>query len=188
MEAYRLDKEAQLGLLHELYHVAGQYLIVMKIDEVEMDDILQETMLTAWRKLETLKDVEKAEAWIRSIARNKARKYFRRRAKYWERYYFYGNYDWGLSEEDGEEITEIDLRLEEALIYEEMECFQDTEIYEMVQALGAPGSIILSLHYGYQETYDEIARTLGMKPGTVRSIASRSMAKLREWIEEKGRF
>ena len=52
--------------------------------------------------------------------------------------------------------------------------------------LGFPANTILQLHYQYEEPFEEIARMLHMKPGTVRSIACRSREKLKAMILEEG--
>ena len=72
--------------------------------------------------------------------------------------------------------------MSERLVYEEMKRFEDTELYEMVMGLGFPANTILQLHYQYEEPFEEIARMLHMKPGTVRSIACRSREKRKEMI------
>lgn len=201
MEALNLDEETEDQLLRRLYNEVLQYLSVMRIPNADMEDILQETIVAAWENMSKLKDISKACAWVKSIARNKASKYFKSRSKYWEKHYFYGDYEWGLAGEAGdgslgdmvlenmplENMTLENMTLvEEELVYEKMECFRDTEIYDMIQDLGEPASIILALHYGYQETYEEIAKTLHMKPGTVRSIATRSREKLKVRIQKEG--
>ena len=74
--------------------------------------------------------------------------------------------------------------MEEQGMYESMLGFTDQELYSMIECLGEPASLIISLHYGYEETYEEIALLLGMNVNTVRTISMRSRKKLKGMIEE----
>ena len=97
--------------------------------------------------------------------------------RYWKR-----NYPLSWLEEEREEAG---LPVPEELIYETMEEFSETELYQLVLELGNPASNILILHYVYRETYEEIGNTLHINPATVRSIASRSREKLKKRILER---
>lgn len=47
-------------------------------DLAQSEDIAQETFITAWHRLSTLREPEKLGAWIRAIARNVIQSYFRK--------------------------------------------------------------------------------------------------------------
>ena len=153
------------------------YLTICGIEAQDADEVLQDVFLTAWRKINTLQDTEAFPAWIRTIAQRKAWRYRGRMMHYWKRNYPLSCYE--------EEQKEAGKPLPEELIYHQMEQFSDTDLYDMVMELGYPASNILLLHYVYSEQYEEIARTLHMPSGTVRSIASRSREKLKKMIEER---
>ena len=95
--------------------------------------------------------------------------------RYWQRNYPLSYYE--------EECQKTGLPLPDELVYREVENFKETDLYDLVMELGTLASSILILHYVYKEKFEEIARTLGMSSGTVRSIASRSRKKLKEKIE-----
>ena len=164
----------------QLYAQEGplrRYLMFCGVEQQDVDEVIQDVMLTAWRKYGTLRSKEAFQAWVRQIARRKASKYIQKMERYWRR-----NYPLSSLEADREDAG---LPVPEELIYREMERFSDTELYQLVKDLGNPAANILILHYVYRETYDEIAATLRMNPSTVRSIASRSREKLKKRILER---
>lgn len=169
----RLTKEEQEKLLLDQMKTGWRFLQTFHIQESDAEEILQETLITIWRRYETLRSSSKLKVWSRTILKNKIRKYFRRQKLEYSRCVTFTQY-----EEERPEWTPIP----EQMVYEEMERFEDTELYEMVMSLGFPANTILQLHYQYEESFEEIARMLHMKPGTVRSIACRSREKLKEMI------
>ncbi|MGN1412897.1 MAG: RNA polymerase sigma factor [Anaerovoracaceae bacterium] len=168
----RLTKEEQEKLLLDQMQSGWIFLKAFPIQESDAEEILQETIITIWRRYETLHSPSKVKAWGRTILKNKIRKYYRRRKIEWARCVSFSQY-----EEEHERSP-----ISEQLVYKEMERFEDTELYEMIMHLGFPANTILQLHYQYDESFEEIARMLHMKSGTVRSIACRSREKLKEMI------
>lgn len=195
MKFSALSEAEQFKILHEQYEAVRRYLTASGVSGVEQDEILQDTMVTVWRKIHTLRDDDKLEAWVRAIARNNIRKFYRRRARQREQVWLYGDLELGLSERYDRGLAGDAAgmepegakkeKLKESLVYRDLQGFEDSELYELVLQLGEPASIILSLHYGYRETYEEIAETLRMNPSTVRSIAMRSREKLKVMIERE---
>lgn len=61
-----LVRRYQSGVCAAAYGVTG--------DRALSEDIAQETFVTAWRSLSTLRDPSKLREWLRGIARNLARK------------------------------------------------------------------------------------------------------------------
>ena len=157
--------------------VLRSYLMFCGVKSDDVDEVLQDVMVTAWRKYGSLREPDLFPAWIKRIAQRKASKYVRKMEGYWRRNYPLSNLE--------AEREAAGLPVPEELIYRELEKFTESELYQLVQNLGDPAANILILHYVYRETYDEIAHTLHMKPATVRSIASRSREKLKKRIQER---
>lgn len=153
------------------------YLQFCGVHRQDEDEVLQDVFLTAWRRSETLRDPDALESWLRTIARRKASAHLRKMKRHWNR-----NYPLSSYEEDREEAG---LPVPDELVYREMENFSETELYDLVMELGNPAANILLLHYLFRETFGEIAETLHMPAGTVRSIASRSREKLKKKILER---
>ena len=170
----------QNEFLDRLYQQEGPlrvYLRFCGVPQQEIDEVLQDVLLTAWRRSSTLKDPERLESWLRIIARRKASGHLRKMKSYWKQ-----NWPFSLYEKSREEAG---LPVPDELVYREMESFSETELYDLVIELGEPPASILLLHYVFRETYEEIAQTLHMPVGTVRSIASRSREKLKKKILER---
>lgn len=171
------DRETLSAQLYAQELPLRRYLVFCGVEKQDVDEVLQEVLLTAWRKYGTLRSTESFPAWVKQIARRKASKYMKKMERYWKQ-----NYPLSSLEEAWEEAGQP---VPEDLIYREMEQFTDTELYHLVTELGNPAANILILHYVYRETFDEIAGTLHMNPSTVRSIASRSREKLKKRILER---
>lgn len=173
------DHETLTALLYEQEGPLRAYLQFCGIRQEDLDDVMQEVMVTAWRKISTLRDISAFPSWIRSIARRKAIKHHRRMERYWMRNYPLSRYT--------EELEEAGRPMPEELIYREMEKFSQSELCGLVRELGDTAANILILHYVYRERYVDIARILGIPPATVRSKADRSLDKLKEMILERSR-
>ena len=169
-------REENREILIRQYEEIRKYLEIFPLREDELEEILQETMITVWRKISDLRDDTKIDQWARSIAKNKLKKLYKRKNRDLERNLSYDRYEGMLSESRPS--------LPEELIYHEMEGISNSGIFQLVMELGKPANTILILHYVYRENFTEIADTLKMNPNTVRSIAVRSRAKLEHKIEE----
>lgn len=153
------------------------YLRFCGVPQQEIDEVLQDVLVTAWRRSETLQDLQSLEPWLRTIARRKASRHLKQMKRYWKRNWPFSSYE--------EAREEAGLPVPDELVYREMESFAETELYDLVMELGDPAANILILHYVFQETFEEISRTLDMPAGTVRSIAFRSREKLKRIILER---
>ena len=169
----RLTEDEQEEILLDQMKAGRAFLKAFPIQESDAEEILQETLITIWRRYDTLRSPSRVKAWGKTILRNTIRKYFRRQKTEYARCVTFTQYEADPNKREP---------ISERLVYEEMKRFEDTELYEMVMGLGFPANTILQLHYQYEEPFEEIARMLHMKPGTVRSIACRSREKLKEMI------
>ena len=76
-----LDREEILELLCSKYVYVIRLMKIMGIDENDVEDVATEVFIDAFRGLDNLRDPEKLVPWLKKIARNRASKYFRKRAK-----------------------------------------------------------------------------------------------------------
>lgn len=167
-----------LDLLYKEEPHLRQYLSHYGIAAEDLDEVMQDVLLTAWRKAGTLREPTSLRPWINKIAQRKAYRYHKHRKLYWEKNYPLSHYE--------EDLAENGRPLAEGLTHQDPESFAQSEVYEIVMSLGSPASNIIILHYVYKEQFNEIAATLNINENTVRSIASRSRKKLRETMEERG--
>lgn len=169
------EKELLVQKLYQLYQPMRNYLKRFHLAE-ELDEVLQETMVKAWKEMESLREAEKLEPWVKAIARNEVKRFYNNKKRLQNQLVY-------LETKELEQAAGF-TSMEEQGMYESMLGFTDQELYSMIERLGEPASLIISLHYGYEETYEEIALLLGMNVNTVRTISMRSRKKLKGMIEE----
>jgi RNA polymerase sigma factor, sigma-70 family len=148
----------------DLYRLA---LYILKNKE-DAEDIVSETVLDAYRQIESLRDDSLFRNWIVKILTNKCRMKLK---------------EYALSKEEvSDNVTELsDERTKREAYNAE---FNSLELKEMLMELENEERFIicLSVFEGYKG--DEIARILGLKPATVRSKKQRALAKLKAVIKE----
>ena len=134
----------------------------------DAEDIVSETVLDAYRQIESLRDDSLFRNWIVKILTNKCRMKLK---------------EYALSKEEvSDNVTELS---EERTMREAYNAeFNSLELKEMLMELENEERLIicLSVFEGYKG--DEIARILGLKPATVRSKKQRALAKLKAVIKE----
>lgn len=177
MKKTELNETDFLERLYQQEYPLRIYLRFCGVPLEEIDEVLQNVLIAAWRKAKTLRDPQCLEPWLRTIARRKAAGHLRQMKRHWKRNYPLSSYE--------EAREEAGLPVPDELVYREMEAFSETELYDLVMELGDPAANILMLHYVFRETFEEIAQTLHMPAGTVRSIACRSREKLKKKILER---
>ena len=148
----------------DLYRLA---LYILKNKE-DAEDIVSETVLDAYRQIESLRDDSLFRNWIVKILTNKCRMKLK---------------EYALSKEEvSDNVTELlDERTKREAYNAE---FNSLELKEMLMELENEERLIicLSVFEGYKG--DEIARILGLNPATVRSKKQRALAKLKAVIKE----
>lgn len=148
----------------DLYRLALYFLK----NKEDAEDIVGETVLDAYRQIESLRDESLFKNWIVKILTNKCRMKLK---------------EYALSKEESyENVVELaDASLQRDKSGYGVEKF---ELKEMLMRLGNEERFIicLSVFEGYKG--DEIAEYLGLKPSTVRSKKQRALAKLAEYVKE----
>ena len=148
----------------DLYRLALYFLK----NKEDAEDIVSETVLDAYRQIESLRDDSLFRNWIVKILTNKCRMKLK---------------EYALSKEEvSDNVTELsDERTKRETYNAE---FNSLELKEMLMELENEERFIicLSIFEGYKG--DEIARILGLKPATIRSKKQRALAKLKAVIKE----
>lgn len=145
------------GAFDELYRMFAPMvhgIILARVRRDEVDDIVQEVFLSAYKNLHSLREAAAIGAWLAMIARNRAAEFYRR-------------------ERPTEELSE-DLREKET---------HKTEAREILKAIRAlpdayRETLVLRLVEGM--TGPEIAERTGLTPESVRVNLHRGMKLLRE--------
>lgn len=144
-------------------------------DRFLAEDVVQETFIKAYRKIETIEDTEKIGAWLSAIAGRTAIDYLRaeKRRKWLPS-------DQSLMEQifsDQDFNQTIEKEVEMILFKEDVQqlLYKLTLEYQEV--------LVLRLQYGLKE--QEIALQLNLKSGTVKTRLHRARKQLKKVMTEK---
>jgi RNA polymerase sigma-70 factor, ECF subfamily len=138
-------------------------ILLARAPRSEVDDLVQDVFLFAWRKLDTLREAGAFGGWLAMIARNRAFDFHRRRDEAAE-----------LTAEVAERLTTSPQPQAEALaaldaIRALPEAYRETLILRLVEGMTGP----------------EIAARTGLTPASVRVNLHRGMKLLRERLGER---
>ena len=166
IKAKQGDKEAfiQAVLLikNSLYKIAK----MRTSREEDVQDIMQDTMIDAFKNIKKLKDINKFKSWMIKILINNCNKYYKK-------YYLEENYD-------------IDSYKEEIkYFYDNQNLVESTlSFYEMIKCLKYEERIIIILYYSEKYTIKEISKILGINENTIKTRLLRAKEKIK--IDYKG--
>lgn len=149
------DSGAFTGL-YERYGRVVHALLLSRVDRDEVPDLVQDVFLTAWRRLDDLRDPAAFGGWIAMIARNRATDFHRRASPHVE-----------LPEDleapgAASETAEANAAL--AAIRSLPEAYRETLLLRLVEGMSGP----------------EIAQRTGLTPASVRVNLHRGMKLLRQ--------
>ena len=136
-------------------------------DERYAEDAAQETMITAYFKINSLKDTELFDSWLKSILVNEAMKIIRK----YKREVLVGD-------EILSNIWHIDTNL--------LDIEQKIDFKTKIKGLKQEDIITLILYYEERYTMKEIAMILNRKENTIKSKINRAKAKLKKFEKEGG--
>ena len=153
------DREAFNGL-YEMFAPMVHGVLLARVPYDEVGDLVQEVFLTAFRKLDSLRDAERFGPWVAMIARNRAMD-FHRRAR----------------------ATE---ELQDELAHAPRPAAEAAEALELIRALPEAYRETLVLRLVEGMTGPEIAARTGLQPASVRVNLHRGMKLLRERLAGKG--
>ena len=142
------------GRLYDLYAPLVHGILLARVPRAEVDDLVQDIFLHAFRKLNTLRDRAAFGPWVAMIARNRAVDFHRRTHHTVEITDEVGGSN--TSDSRATEILELIRRLPEA--------YRETLVLRLVEGMTGP----------------EIAARTGLTPASVRVNLHRGMKLLRE--------
>lgn len=147
------DREG-FGRLYDLYAPLVHGILLARVPRTEVDDLVQDIFLHAFKKLHTLRDSAAFGPWIAMIARNRAVDYYRRSRE---------------TVEITEEVRGTDKQESKA-----------AEILELIRSLPEAYRETLVLRLVEGMTGPEIAARTGLTAASVRVNLHRGMKLLRE--------
>jgi RNA polymerase sigma-70 factor, ECF subfamily len=147
------DRQA-FGELYDLYGSMVHGILLARVPWGEVDDLVQDVFLTAFRRLHTLRDCAAFGAWLAMIARNRAMDFHRRSREMTE-------LPEDLAQTGGKEAEAAEVL---ALIRSLPEAYRETLVLRLVEGMTGP----------------EIAERTNLTPASVRVNLHRGMKLLRE--------
>jgi len=164
LKAQEGDKEAFtqaiIKIKNNLYKIAK----VKTSNEEDIQDIIQETMLDAYKHIKKLKEPTKFKAWIIKILINNCNKYYKKKYKDNE---IYDNYD-------------IEFYRENIKYNNDQQLIEDTlDFYTMINQLKYEERIIIVLYYAENYTTREISNILSINENTIKTRLARAKEKIK---------
>lgn len=152
-------EEGAFTLLHARYARMIHGLLLARVPRADVDDLVQEVFLTAWRRLDSLREPAAFGGWLSMIARNRATDYHRQVVEATELpETLAAPCSVGASTE-ARNVLEIIRGLPDA--------YRETLVLRLVEGMSGP----------------EIAARTGLTPASVRVNLHRGMKLLRERLE-----
>ncbi|MGZ3654422.1 MAG: RNA polymerase sigma factor [Bdellovibrionota bacterium] len=133
----------------------------------ELDDVVQECFVKAWKGLKNFRGDSSMKTWITRIAVNCAYDHFRRK---------------GVNVET-EEIDEEKLGAAEP---DTKDTSAEEALRRALDCLSVPHREVLVLHVMEENSVDEVAAILKMSPGTVKSRLFHARANLHKILTKRG--
>lgn len=168
-----LEQEEVLERLCGLFPYVMRLMKIMGVDENDVEDVAMEVFIDAFRGLHTLSSPEKMMPWLKTIAANRASKYFSKRAKRKE----ISN----LVKTEAGELDIFDTLVDEITVEK---ILQDAERRDMVSAMinGLPdiSRRVLRMRFWGGYKHAEIAEILNINVNTAKSIYRRSLKRLKD--------
>lgn len=176
LQEIEIDPQKFAGVYEAFYKNIFGYAFRRTTNYDAAKDIAAETFLRAytgigkfqWRNISILH-------WLYRIATNEINKYFNRRKYLPESIH-------RIQEEYGVAITDYaNAETERIMLEEELQRHRDfVKINDLIRKLDTKYQEVLALRFYEQKTIEEIAAILGKKTGTVKSLLSRGIEKLKQ--------
>jgi RNA polymerase sigma-70 factor (ECF subfamily) len=156
VEAVRRGDQTAFGRLYELYGPMVHGILLARVPWNEVDDLVQDVFLHAFKRLDTLRDANAFGGWLAMITRNRAIDYHRRSREMEELPLDLAQAASGSGDAEAVEAITLIRTLPEA--------YRETLVLRFVEGMTGP----------------EIAERTGLTPASVRVNLHRGMKLLRE--------
>jgi RNA polymerase sigma-70 factor, ECF subfamily len=155
----REGDEAAFGRLYDRYARMIHGVLLSRVPRVDVEDLVQDVFLTAWKGLESLRDPAAFGGWLSMIARNRATDFQRRSVDAVELPDHLEARDATAASAEAHAVLDVIRTLPEA--------YRETLVLRLVEGMTGP----------------EIAERTGLTPASVRVNLHRGMKILREALE-----
>ena len=179
LEKIKKDPKEFGVLFDQYYNKIFGYVLRRTLDYDLASDIVAETFLKAFLKINSFKwkDIS-ISSWLFKIATNEVN-YFYRKQKY-----FPASLDLLLDSSEFDVRNRESFEEEKTRIEKELKGHNDfIQVQKMLEQLPVKYQEVIALKYFEEKSIKEISEILGKKEGTVKSLISRGLKKLREFFE-----
>ena len=174
-KARRGDADAFSALLSPLSGMVYRHCLQMLRQPADAEDAAQEAMLKAYRSLPGFIGQSHIATWLFRIAHNTCLDILKKPGRVRENTSLEALQDAGADWAGREEAPDAAyVRSAEA-----------ERLQRATQKLPQDQQLLLNLRYGEQMSYEELARTCGLREGTVKSKLSRAKEKLKALLAEE---
>ena len=157
-------KQGDHGAFEELYSCSYQavhivILTMIRADEDTVADLIQDTYLKIYQRLDQLEDPEKFRAWAKQIAKNTALDYLKKsKTLSFSEVYADGEIPIEIEDPDTSHLPDIVVDRQETIRL----------LYEILDTLPDAQRTVISMHYLQGIPVKEIAATLGRSENTIK--------------------
>ena len=166
------DEEAMAHLMDTYGGVLMRTAVLLVKDKQLAEEVVQDTFVTAYRKIHQLESDDKLKGWLVTITVNGCRS--RMRSWSWRNLF-------PAKEEAVFDGLEEDVMLPEEQL---LTAIEDQRVHEAVQSLPYTYREPIALFYFHEMSLQELADTLDLKVNTIKTRLSRGKALLKETLSK----
>jgi RNA polymerase sigma factor (sigma-70 family) len=177
----QLQDKANLDIAYKsltsfFYRNAFRFLMVNKLNAADADDVIQETFIKVFEKIDTLKDDSKFESWLWTVLRNNMNEFYRKTNKK-------NNVMFGLEAEELENLTgDEDVKVSHGQKYaDQHNCVEEKMKLFQVDMPDQHYAIKLQME---DVSIKDISIRIGRSYAATKEFLSQSKKKLKTYFEE----
>ncbi|MHB8637655.1 MAG: RNA polymerase sigma factor [Fimbriimonadaceae bacterium] len=145
----RSGDRASFDVLADRYRLKLRSFLVRRLPAGEVDDVLQESLIAAWKAVPSYEGRSEFKTWLIAITQYKLQDHFRRQ-----------RVPPIAIDSFGQEPSAVEPAFDRFDLVE--------TVRPILEALAPPKAAILELYYGQRMTFEEIAQHLGRNTSTVK--------------------
>ncbi len=165
IEKAKEDKKAFESLMKDYVKVLYNYIYTRIPNSSDIEDIIQETLLSAWKGIGAFNYSSSFKTWLLGIANNKINDYFRTRYRH-----------------SNENLATFEDYPDEADFTEGSD--KKSDVSRAVSMLNPGEKELIHLIFNAGLNYSEISTLTGIPPGTIKSRMSAIKEKLKKYLGE----
>tara|TARA_B100000035_G_scaffold44844_1_gene33789 strand:- start:21341 stop:21916 length:576 start_codon:yes stop_codon:yes gene_type:complete len=177
----QLQDKANLDIAYKslnsfFYRNAIRFLMANKLNAADADDVIQETFIKVFEKIDTLKDDSKFESWLWTVLRNNMNEFYRKSNKK-------NNVMFGLEAEELENLTgDDDVKVSHGQKYaDQHNCVEEKMKLFQVDMPDQHYAIKLQME---DVSIKDISIRIGRSYAATKEFLSQSKKKLKSYFEE----